>query len=140
LKRLNNVRENILIYPDSGGERVSHDCKTHETSHHPPLGLAVLAGASLVTPALASLSIDYVNVGDAGNTADPATGSLYGSVGYAYNIGKYEVTNAQYVNFLNTTAQTDNYSLYNANMSSYGITRANSSSGLLLRRRGKVSL
>lgn len=37
----------------------------------------------------------------AGNVADPATGSPYGAVAYAYKTGKYEVTNAQYTAFLN---------------------------------------
>ena len=88
------------------------------------IGLAALAGVSLVTPSMASLSIDYVTVGNIVMEADT---NGYGKVDYAYNIGKYEVTNAQYVNFLNATAQTDSYSLYNENMSSYGIGRTGSS-------------
>ena len=67
----------------------------------PPLRLALLAGIALCTPASAVLTMDYVSVGHAGNAADPATGSLYGAVNYAYQIGKYEVTNAQYGEFLN---------------------------------------
>jgi formylglycine-generating enzyme len=67
----------------------------------PRLGLAALAGISLVTPALAVINIDYVPIGNAGNAADNSTGSLYGAVAYAYKIGKYEVTNAQYTAFLN---------------------------------------
>jgi formylglycine-generating enzyme required for sulfatase activity len=55
--------------------------------------------AALYGSALATVTIDYVTVGNAGNAADPLTG--YGSVSYAYNIGKYEVTNAQYAEFLN---------------------------------------
>jgi formylglycine-generating enzyme required for sulfatase activity len=51
-------------------------------------------------------------------------------VGYNYQIGKYEVTNAQYGAFLNATAATDSYGLYNTNMASSGITR-NGSSGSL---------
>ncbi len=43
----------------------------------------------------------FGDVGNAGNAADSATGSLYGAVAYAYQIGKYEVTNAQYTAFLN---------------------------------------
>jgi formylglycine-generating enzyme required for sulfatase activity len=46
--------------------------------------------------------MDMVTVGNAGNAPDTrynATG--FGSVGYSYQIGKYEVTNAQYVEFLN---------------------------------------
>ena len=36
-------------------------------------------------------SLQFVTVGDPGNVADPATGSLYGAVPYSYNIGKYDV-------------------------------------------------
>ena len=64
----------------------------------PALSLAVLAGLTLITPAFAIVNIDYVTVGNAGNAAD-TTG--YGAVAYAYKIGKYEVTNAQYTAFLN---------------------------------------
>jgi sulfatase modifying factor 1 len=67
----------------------------------PALRLALLAGLALSTPAFAVLTMDYVSVGHAGNAADPATGNLYGAVAYAYQIGKYEVTNAQYGEFLN---------------------------------------
>jgi len=88
------------------------------------LGLAALAGVSFVTQVSAVVTIDYVTVGNAGNAAD--TGG-YGAVGYAYNIGKYEVTNSQYADFLNAKARTDTYSLYNTNMSSYGIARTGSS-------------
>ena len=58
---------------------------------------------------------------NAGNQADTrmmyddTTG--YGSVGYEYSIGKYEVTNAQYTEFLNAVAtSSDPYGLYNENM------------------------
>lgn len=72
----------------------------------------------------ASVTMDWVTVGNAGNAAD-TTG--YGAVAYEYRIGKYEVTNAQYGTFLNAAAKTDSYGLYNSNMSSYGITRSGSS-------------
>ena len=39
------------------------------------------------------INIDFVHIGNAGNTADTAG---YGAVGYDYQIGKYEVTNAQW--------------------------------------------
>lgn len=39
-----------------------------------------------------AITIDMVPVGNVGNANDSATGNLYGGVGYAYNIGKYEVT------------------------------------------------
>ena len=60
------------------------------------LGLAT--AIALSTPVFAVLTMDYVSVGHAGNAAD-STG--YGAVAYAYQIGKYEVTNAQYGEFLN---------------------------------------
>ncbi len=61
----------------------------------------------------AAITIDTVRVGNPGNAAD-TTG--YGSVGYAYNIGKYEVTAGQYCEFLNAVARTDTYGLYNTGM------------------------
>jgi formylglycine-generating enzyme required for sulfatase activity len=87
--------------------------------------LAALAGISLVSQVPAQVVIDWVNVGNAGNAADPLTG--FGAVSYGYQIGKYEVTNAQYGAFLNAKASTDSYSLYNSNMIYYGITRFGSS-------------
>jgi sulfatase modifying factor 1 len=42
------------------------------------------------------INIDFVTIGNAGNGTDPATGNVYGAVGYYYRIGKYEVTNAQW--------------------------------------------
>lgn len=88
------------------------------------LSLAVLAGISLVTPALAVVTIDYVSVGHAGNAADTTvmddltTG--YGAVAYAYQIGKYEVTNAQYTEFLNKAdpSGANANGIYNASMGS----------------------
>jgi formylglycine-generating enzyme required for sulfatase activity len=92
-----------------------------------PRNLAVLAGITLASPAYAMVNIDYVSVGNAGNAADPATGSLYGAVAYAYKIAKNETTISQYAEFLNAVAKTDTYGLYNADMArSYnnGISRS----------------
>ena len=61
-----------------------------------------------------AVTMDWVNVGNAGNAAD-STG--YGAVGYNYSIGKYEVTAGQYTEFLNAVADTDTYGLYSTNMS-----------------------
>ena len=74
--------------------------------------------ALLTLPVSAVVSIDYVTVGNAGNAADPLTG--YGSVSYTYNIGKYEVTNAQYAEFLNAAdpAGANPNGIYNSNMGS----------------------
>ena len=65
-------------------------------------------------------SLQFVTVGDPGNAPDTVvetdgtTG--YGSVGYAYQMGKYDVTVGQYCQFLNAVARTDTYGLYNTNM------------------------
>jgi len=81
-------------------------------------GVAVLLG-SLTVPARAQVTMDMVTVGNAGNANDPATGNVYGSVAYSYQIGKYDVTIGQYTDFLNAVAATDTYSLYNASMATY---------------------
>jgi hypothetical protein len=90
-----------------------------------PSLLTLAASAALISSATATVTIDWVTVGHAGNTAD-TTG--YGAVSYEYQIGKYEVTNAQYAEFLNAKAATDSYGLYNSSMASYGINQ-NGSSG-----------
>lgn len=83
--------------------------------------LLMLALLCLGGPAQATITIETVRVGDPGNAADTkvmedgTTG--YGSVGYAYNIGKYEVTADQYTAFLNAVAADDTYGLYNVGMS-----------------------
>lgn len=89
--------------------------------------LAVLVGISPVTPALAVVNIDYVNVGNAGNTNDPTTG--YGAVSYAYQIAKNETSISQYAEFLNAAAKTDTYGLYNTSMATDGNVAGISRSG-----------
>jgi formylglycine-generating enzyme len=67
-----------------------------------------------------AVQMEFVTVGNAGNTAD-LTG--FGAVGYDYKIGKFEVTAGQYAEFLTAVAgSADPYGLYNANMTttSYG--------------------
>lgn len=56
-------------------------------------------------------------VGNPGNTVDYTTG--YGAVDYSYNIGTYDVTNSQYVAFLNSNDPTgvDPLKLYDSSMS-----------------------
>ena len=85
--------------------------------------LFLLGACFLLAPRPASavpITIPTVPVGNLGNANDPATGSLYlyGGVGYAYNIGTTEVTNAQYAAFLNEKAASDPLGLYNASMGS----------------------
>lgn len=81
------------------------------------IGIAVLAGVSLGTPALAAVNIGPLAwVGNAGNANDPLTG--YGGVAQDFQVMKYEVTNDQYVEFLNSVAKTDTNGLYSASMGS----------------------
>ena len=87
------------------------------------VGVAALLG-SLAVSTHAQVTLDMVTVGDPGNTADDTT---YGAVATSFQIMKYEWTNSQYTDFLNSVAATDTYSLYNANMGSNargGITRS----------------
>lgn len=66
-------------------------------------------------------NLETVKVGDAGNTADTYAHSGnpngQGRVNYDYCIGKYEVTAAQYCDFLNHKAKvSDPYDLYHYEM------------------------
>jgi formylglycine-generating enzyme len=79
--------------------------------------LLVVCMVSCAEVAQATVSINLVPVG-AGNGPDPRTGR--GAVGYNYQIGTYEVTSAQYCEFLNAKAESDPYELYNSYMSSTG--------------------
>ena len=82
-----------------------------------------------------AVTIDWVTVGDPGNACEvqpplfDIPGGCFGSVGYNYRISKYEITNAQYAEFLNGVAKTDTYNLYSTTMGSGygGITQSGSS-------------
>ena len=92
--------------------------------------LVVALLTSLALPAQA-VTIDWVTVGNPGNAAD-TTGlpNPAGAVADSFQIMKYEFTNQQYADFLNSVAATDTYSLYNASMGSDargGITRSGTS-------------
>lgn len=65
-----------------------------------------------------------------GNPGNPADGTRFGSVPYAYRIGKFEVTNAEYCEFLNAVAKKDPYRLYDSRMAGGhgGINRSGRSS------------
>lgn len=87
--------------------------------------LSVPVGAGVVLAfavAAQAVTIETVTVGDAGNANDTiarlgpwATTSL-GAVAYEYQIGKYEVTCEQYVEFLNAAAKSDPYELWRTEM------------------------
>jgi len=74
--------------------------------------------SSFALPAHA-VTIDWVTVGDPGNTADTAPAG-YGDVATSFQIMKYEFTNQQYTDFLNSVdaSGTNPNSVYNASMGS----------------------
>jgi formylglycine-generating enzyme required for sulfatase activity len=82
------------------------------------LSLLLASSASAVT-------MDWTFVGDSGNACDQQSQGCFGAVGYAYSIGTYEVTKAQYTEFLNAVAKADPGGLYHVSMDSNfgGITR-----------------
>jgi len=79
------------------------------------LGVAALL-FSMASSAPA-VTIDWVTVGNPGNTADTTT---YGAVAYDFRIGKYEVTIGQYTAFLNAADPngTNPNGIYNSFMAS----------------------
>lgn len=97
--------------------------------------LLLLAALVVALPA-GAVSLTWVPIGDPGNAPDTATncepvgvGSPdCGSVAYAYDISKYEITNAQYAEFLNAVAGSDPLGLYHPSMgtdaTAGGITRS----------------
>lgn len=85
--------------------------------------------AILDPPSAAAVSFSWAVVGNPGNGGDRSVLGVPGSVGYAYRISTTEVTNAQYVEFLNAVAAADPYALYSPQMGSDtrgGITRSGS--------------
>jgi len=74
------------------------------------LALVIAGSASAVT-------MDWTPIGNPGNACDLQAGvGCFGAVPYSYSIGTYEVTNAQYAEFLNSKAGTDPLGLYDPNM------------------------
>ena len=81
------------------------------------LTLTLLLAALCCAPADA-VTFDWATVGDP-NNADDTHGAGYGGVDYTYRISKHEVTNAQYVEFLNAKDSTgvNSLALYSSQMS-----------------------
>jgi len=82
--------------------------------------LLVLPLLLLVTSASA-VTMDWTPIGNSGNACEPQIGVFgnpicVGAVNYGYDIGTYEVTNAQYVEFLNAKAKSDPLGLYDTSM------------------------
>ena len=97
-----------------------------------PLRRVICGWALLITLALAAglaagdvfampngvTSMDLVSIGNPGNLQDGVFGTR-GVVSYVYSIGKFEVTVAQYAQFLNAVAERDTYGLYNPAMGTW---------------------
>jgi formylglycine-generating enzyme len=111
------------------GVRYLHPCGA--VRHGVPDLRAALAAITIASAAAASgdvfnmggdqKSLEFVTVGDPGNVA--ALSGDYpdiGAVNYVYQIGKYDVTVAQYTEFLNAVAREDLYGLYDTNMGQPG--------------------
>jgi sulfatase modifying factor 1 len=75
--------------------------------------VALLTGTSA-----SAVTMAWTPIGNPGNACDPQPdsvflpGGCFGAVGYSYDIGTYEVTTAQYAEFLNAKAASDPYALY----------------------------
>jgi len=102
-------------------------------------GIAVLFLAAIVTLATDAwaVTMSWSYVGNPGNAADSADGDYqtpgvqnFGAVPYSYNIGTYDVTNSQYVEFLNAKDPrgANSLGLYSSRMSNavYGGINFNS--------------
>jgi sulfatase modifying factor 1 len=105
-----------------------------------PRSCSSLLLSLLIASAASAVTIDWTPIGNPGNACDPQPthaeipGGCFGAVAYSYNIGTYEVTNAQYAEFLNAKASgADPFTLYDPNMGdpfSYGgIARTTDSGG-----------
>jgi len=92
------------------------------------LAAALIVAVWAAQPLPAQVTFDWATVGNPGNAPDTLTmtkGAVpdnttgYGSVGYTYQISKYDVTNAQYVQFLNAVdpAASNTLRVYNTKMS-----------------------
>jgi formylglycine-generating enzyme required for sulfatase activity len=70
----------------------------------------------LSSSSVSAVTMDWTPIGNPGNACDPQLQGCFGAVGYAYQMGTYEVTNAQYAEFLNAKAASDPLGLYSTNM------------------------
>src|SRR2546421_12081690 len=99
---------------------------------------AIIITAANVALALcqsaSSITVDTVAIGNPGNPADlryidSGHPNGFGSVAQPFRMGRTEITNAQYVQFLNAVAGVDPYELYKVESSfrnSGGIVRIDS--------------
>jgi hypothetical protein len=80
------------------------------------IGVCLLAAIAAFAADARAVTINWTPFGNAGNAND---GTGFGAVGYSYNIGTYDVTASQYVEFLNAkdASGLNPLGLYNSNMS-----------------------
>jgi len=94
------------------------------------LAFAVTALVGLLSATAQAVSMDFVTIGNAGNTDDSGSGvDVYGGVAYDYQIGKYETKVGEYVEFLNAVAADDTYGVFRASMQTNGQITQSGSSG-----------
>jgi autotransporter-associated beta strand protein len=104
------------------------DMTTRNADRLRRLAAALIVSVWVAQPLPAQVTFDWATVGNPGNAPDTLTmtkGAVpdnttgYGSVGYTYQISKYDVTNAQYVQFLNAVdpAASNTLRVYNTKMS-----------------------
>jgi formylglycine-generating enzyme required for sulfatase activity len=108
----------IATIVQAGVDHVLHHAKAGPDDRWAQIAIGLLAVSAH------AVTIDWVTVGNPGNMAD-TTGN--GAVSASFQIAKYECTNQQYAEFLNSIAATDIYELYNTSMAndvSSGITRS----------------
>jgi formylglycine-generating enzyme len=76
----------------------------------------------LIASSASAVSMAWTPIGNPGNAPTRSAGSCIsancGEVDYNYSISTYDVTNAQYAEFLNAVAASDPYSLFNSTMAS----------------------
>jgi len=86
--------------------------------------MMALVVLTLSVTAARAATIEWVTVGDPGNAADQDYGDgQFGAVSVTYRIGKYEVTNTEYAEFLNAVADEDPNGLYNTMMGGTAVQR-----------------
>jgi sulfatase modifying factor 1 len=79
------------------------------------LGSSLLLWLSIASSA-SGVTMDWTPIGNPGNACDVQFQGCFGAVSYRYSIGTYEVTNAQYAEFLNAKAGSDPFGLFNPGM------------------------
>src|SRR5262245_60935848 len=108
---------------DEARERIPKAVNTRVGWTGPQLGGDMPRSCSslLLTLSIASsasaVAMDWTPIGNPGNACDSQSQGCFGSVAYGYDIGTYEVTNAQYAAFLNAKAASDPLGLYDSRMS-----------------------